>query len=396
MTVTDADGDPAGMQSVTATQVSGDGRVINGGPAATTDGEYTFTFRAAGTTGTAEIDVDVRSLDEDGAATTTGRVLRTLSLTIEVGEPAPEPAAMAFTPGAAGTALQFTSFRGGSISDLQGALLEECSNSGVVAFVTTAGGFVGYIPGARLSAPNAAFRALFPDDAVPAGQILLVVNCAAARGRIRYGEDARSPRSGSGRGAGAAPRSSGRTRRRRHRMRIAKGSALAGVAAALFALLLAPVLTGAGAAHAQNPPASFYGSGLMSGDTVTAMIGDASCGTATADASGGWAIQVAQGTCGAANGMMVSFMVNDAMAKETATWMSGGLPDNAAEGITLTVDAMDGGEGTMVPVVTETGNAGLAAPSGGAGAASWLAAGLGLLALAGAAGARIATARRTG
>ena len=179
VTVTDADGEPAGMQSVTATQVSGDGRVINGGPAATTDGEYTFTFRAAGTTGTAEIDIDVRSLDEDGAATTTGRVLRTLSLTIEVGEPAPEPAAMAFTPGVAGTALQITNFRGGSISDLQGALLEECS-SGVVAFATTAGGFVGYIPGARLSAPNAAFRALFPDDSVPAGQGLIVVNCAGS------------------------------------------------------------------------------------------------------------------------------------------------------------------------------------------------------------------------
>ena len=181
-------------------------------------------------------------------------------------------------------------------------------------------------------------------------------------------------------------------------MRIAKGSALAGIAAALFALLLAPVLTGAGAAHAQSPPASFYGGGLTSGDTVTAMIGDATCGTDTANASGGWSIQVAQGTCGAANGMMVSFMVNDAMANETATWMAGGVPDNVGDGITLTVDAMDGGdggEGTMVPVVTETGNAGLAAPSG-AGAASWLAAGLGLLALAGAAGARIATARRTG
>ena len=91
VTVTDVDGEPAGMQSVTATQVSGDGRVINGGPAATTDGVYTFTFRAAGTTGTAEIDVEVRALNADGEATGSGKVLASTILFIAIGDEAATP-----------------------------------------------------------------------------------------------------------------------------------------------------------------------------------------------------------------------------------------------------------------------------------------------------------------
>ena len=174
VTVVDADGDPAGMQSVTATQVSGDGRIINGGPAATTDGKYTFTFRAAGTTGMAEIDVDVRSLDEDGAATTTGRVIRTLSITIQVGEP---PAPPAFTPALAGS-FQFASFGGGSVSDLQGALLDGCSSNSVAAYAIVDGRWVSFIPAARIPAVNAAFRmAVAPDGMVPAGQQLVVSGC---------------------------------------------------------------------------------------------------------------------------------------------------------------------------------------------------------------------------
>ena len=185
-------------------------------------------------------------------------------------------------------------------------------------------------------------------------------------------------------------------------MRIAKGSALAGVAAALFALLLAPVLTGAGVAHAQTPPATFYGAGLEAGDTVAAMIGDATCGTTDADASGGWAIVVPEGgTCGAAAGETVTFTVNGATANETVTWAAAWVPDDVALGIALTVsdddgdDAMDGGSMTpATPSVRgDTGNAGLASAPGGA--SPWLALGLGLMALAATAGARAATARRT-
>ena len=176
VTVTDADGEQAGMQSVTATQVSGDGRIINGGPAATTDGEYTFTFRAAGTTGVAEIDVDVRSLDEDGAATTTGRVLDTLSITIQVGEPEPEMATLAPAPSGSGVSL--TAFSGGSVSDLQAVLLSECSSASVTAYTTVGGNWVPFIPGSRIAAVNAAFiAAVASDGMVPAGTLLTVSGC---------------------------------------------------------------------------------------------------------------------------------------------------------------------------------------------------------------------------
>ena len=176
VTVRDADGDRAGMQSVTATKVSGDGRIINGGPAATTDGRYTFTFRAASTTGVTEIDVDVRSLDRDGAATTTGRVLATLSLTIQVGEPAPEMATL--TPPPSGSGVALTAFSGGSLSDLQAVLLGECSSASVAAYATVGGNWVPYIPGARIAAVNAAFiAAMVTDGTVPAGTLLTVSGC---------------------------------------------------------------------------------------------------------------------------------------------------------------------------------------------------------------------------
>ena len=175
VTVTDAEGEQAGMQSVTATQVSGDGRIINGGPAATEDGEYTFTFRAAGTTGVAEIDVDVRSL-VDGAATTTGRVLRTLSLTIQVGEPEPEMATL--TPAPSGSGVALTLFSGGSVSDLQAVLLSECSSASVTAYTTVGGNWVPFIPGSRIAAVNAAFiAAVASDGMVPAGMPLTVSGC---------------------------------------------------------------------------------------------------------------------------------------------------------------------------------------------------------------------------
>ena len=197
-------------------------------------------------------------------------------------------------------------------------------------------------------------------------------------------------------------------------MRMAKGWMRAGFAAALFALLLAPALTGAGSALAQDPlPANYYGGGLESGDKVTAMIGDAECGTATADASGGWQIRVNAGDCdgAAAAGAMVSFMINDAMAEQTAEWSAGFVPSDVGQGITLTMaamgdgdgdddsmmengdDAMDGGDGAMAPGAPDTGNAGLASSASGGAAASWLALGLGLMALAATAGARFATGR---
>ena len=210
-------------------------------------------------------------------------------------------------------------------------------------------------------------------------------------------------------------------------MRMAKGWMRAGFAAALFALLLAPALAGAGSALAQDPlPASYYGGvggDLAAGDTVTAMIGDASCGSDEAEADGGWAIYVNAGDCGGAaeEGATVNFMIGDAMAEQSVEWTAGYTPDDIASGITLTLaampepeDGMDGdGDGSMMngdgddssmtdgdgsmdggmtPAAPDTGNAGLATASGG-GAASWLALGFGLLALAATAGGRFATGR---
>ena len=186
-------------------------------------------------------------------------------------------------------------------------------------------------------------------------------------------------------------------------MRIARGRVLAGIAAALFALLLAPALTGADAARAQSPPASYYGAGLDAGVVVTVMIGDNSCGTATADASGQWSITVQERGCDGAAiaGATVTFMIGDEAAKQTATWRSGFVPDDPANGITLTVaeaameedgDDDAGASMTPPPAVPDTGNAGLASSANGT--ASRLALGLlGLMALAATAGARFATGR---
>lgn len=187
-------------------------------------------------------------------------------------------------------------------------------------------------------------------------------------------------------------------------MRIARGRVLAGVAAALFALLLAPALTGTDAARAQTPPATYYGAGLDAGDVVTVMIGDASCGTATVDASGQWSVVVQSGECGGAarDGATVTFKIGDEAAEQTATWRGGFVPENTATGITLTVaegameedgdDAADSGSMTPAPAAPDTGNAGLASSANGT--ASRLALGLlGLMALAATAGARFATGR---
>ncbi|MCY4670221.1 MAG: hypothetical protein OXC29_19815, partial [Rhodococcus sp.] len=63
--------------------------------------------------------------------------------------------------------------------------------------------------------------------------------------------------------------------------------------AALMALLIGPMLFGASSALAQGAPANYDGGGLDEGDTVTASIDGAECGSATADADGGWAIRIA-------------------------------------------------------------------------------------------------------
>ena len=187
-TVVDDEGVRAGAQSVTVTKISGDGVLRNGGPVLTKDGQHKFSYRAASNAGTAEFDVEVRAPSSTGTATDSGKVLASTSFTITVGEeappapPAPEPTDEPwFTPSPSGVAGYINSiFRGGSLSDLQGALLEECSNNGVAAYVTAGGVHVPYIAGARVSAANAAFRSsTVVDGMVPASTIFLIAGCDA-------------------------------------------------------------------------------------------------------------------------------------------------------------------------------------------------------------------------
>ena len=192
-------------------------------------------------------------------------------------------------------------------------------------------------------------------------------------------------------------------------MNLAKGPARIAAVAALLALLIGPMLFGASSALAQGAPANYYGGGLTEGDTVTASIGDVECGSATADAAGGWLIAIgADNDCNPVDGATVNFAVNGKAAEQSATYAAGGLPDDTANGITLTIEVMEdppAPEPTPVmpdveeeedkpdamPVVVDTGNAGLGGQTSSASALAVLA--LGVLALAGVAGARTVTGR---
>ena len=139
------------------------------------------------------------------------------------------------------------------------------------------------------------------------------------------------------------------------------------------------------------------------------MIGDNSCGTATVGASGDWNVVVQAGGCdgAAVDGATVTFMIGDEAAEQTATWRGGFVPDDPANGITLSVaegammeedgdadagDSMTPAPAAPAPAAPDTGNAGLASSANGT--ASRLALGLlGLMALAATAGARFATGR---
>ena len=107
--------------------------------------------------------------------------------------------------------------------------------------------------------------------------------------------------------------------------------ALAALAVALTAV--------AAPGDAQDPlPANYYGGGLFQGAEVTAWIGEAECGTDTADASGAWQMRVNAGECGGAAeaGATVRFTVNGQTQQQTAEWSAGSVPDDVSVGITLT------------------------------------------------------------
>ena len=169
-------------------------------------------------------------------------------------------------------------------------------------------------------------------------------------------------------------------------MTIAKGPARLGFVVALVALMLGPALFSATSAHAQNPPATYYGV-ATSGDSISAVIGGTTCDTTTADANGEWLIVIPENGCdgNAVAGAAVSFTLNGDTADQSETWEAGGAPADVVNGISLT--ATPGG-GVIPP---DTGNAGFAVD--GSTAAPWLALSLGLFALAAVAGVRMATTK---
>ena len=157
--------------------------------------------------------------------------------------------------------------------------------------------------------------------------------------------------------------------------------------AAVAAVLVGTALLSGATAHAQNPPATYYGV-AAAGDEVSASIDGVACETVTADANGEWVIVMQESSCGGAAvaGAGVSFTLNGATADQSETWEAGGAPADLVNGITLSVMAP-----APAPAPPDTGNAGFASDRGSA--SPWLALSLGLFALAGVAGARLATRR---
>ena len=160
-------------------------------------------------------------------------------------------------------------------------------------------------------------------------------------------------------------------------MTVKKGLTRLAAALGLFAFVLGLSAAFAGTTHAQNPPATFYGT-QESGDVVDALIDGVSCGTATAASDGFWMMQIAEDApCSPSDGDTVNFTSNGDAMEATETWSPGGAPADAADGVPSTLAAA----------------AAPAADAPAPGASPWLALSLGALALATLAGARVSTGR---
>ena len=193
-------------------------------------------------------------------------------------------------------------------------------------------------------------------------------------------------------------------------MILSKGLTRLGGVVALAALMLSLGLASVPAAHAQNVAMTLYGPADSADSEIVVFVDGVECATASVQASGDgflWLATVGgDDGCEASDGSEVSFTVDGQAANETVSWESAGAPEDVANGITLTVAEMDGGEEgmgegegeegmgegeeTMTPQPPDTGNAGLAGTSSSSHA---LALGLGALAVAMLAGARSVTGR---
>ena len=177
VTAVDDRGELAAAQSVLVRQIAGGGRLVDAGPAVTRDGRYAFTWRAPIRSDVAEFEVEIRALDGDGRAAASGRVLARTRFTIRVDEEADaELPTLTPFPGVGAT---FTVFGGGSLAGLRTVLVEGCSNDAVTVYaILRGGGFVAFVPHARIAAVNEPFRRVMTDarGIMPAGP-LLVMNC---------------------------------------------------------------------------------------------------------------------------------------------------------------------------------------------------------------------------
>ena len=130
-----------------------------------------------------------------------------------------------------------------------------------------------------------------------------------------------------------------------------------GAVGAATALISSALLVSA--AFAQTPPFTIYGSDAGANAAVVVTSGDATCGTATADADGQWSLRV-ESTCAAA-GATVTATSGDATGSTTAasgkaTSVSLVAPEPAPEPVATAAP-----EPAPAPAPSNTGMAGLVA-----------------------------------
>ena len=174
-----------------------------------------------------------------------------------------------------------------------------------------------------------------------------------------------------------------------------------GFVAALFALLLGPLVFGAQTALAHPTEATYYGSDQEPGTTISASIDGETCGSFETEDDGSWVIRIDEGDCNgnAVEGATVNFHIGDALAAESVTWAPADVqvlaltPAPEPEPAPEPDDGMDDKDEDKMgtPDEPDTGNAGFATGSGPS--SMFLVLALGVLAAAGVAGARKVTGR---
>ena len=120
-----------------------------------------------------------------------------------------------------------------------------------------------------------------------------------------------------------------------------------GFAAALLALLLAPLVFGAQTALAHPTEATYYGGGQEAGTTISASIDGEACDSFDVGDDGIWVLRVDEGDCNgnAVEGATVNFHIGDAKAEQSVTWAPGDVQSLALTPAPAMEDGMDDGDG---------------------------------------------------